>query len=263
MARANLPENPCIHRPYGRSSVPDIAANVSASLQSLVREFDIITHNIANASTTGYKRQCSSFADALGSQMNPTGQTDGNAESTERVFDFSQGSLTQTGRSLDLALAGKGFFVVETPEGPLYTRNGMFQTNQNGQVVDSEGRLIAGEGGPLVIPSSVDSSKIGVGTDGTVHAGSTTLGRLRIVDFTDAEDQLLPAGRDCWRAPADAPAVDAEGVTVKQGYREASNVTLVEELVNMITVTRAYEANVKLVSVSRQAVNSLLGVAMG
>ena len=243
--------------------MPDIATNVTASLESLVREFDVITHNIANASTTGYKRQCTSFADALGSQMDTSGETDGSDDSSEPVFDFSQGSLTQTGRSLDLALAGKGFFVVETPDGPLYTRNGLFQRNQNGQLVDSEGRLIAGEGGPLVIPSNVDSSKIGVGTDGTVHAGSTAIGRLRIVDFPDAEDRLLPAGQSCWRAPADTPPVNAEGVTVKQGYREASNVTLVAELVNMITVTRAYEANVKLVSVSREAVNSLLGVAMG
>ena len=243
--------------------MPDIAANVTASLQSLVYEFDVIAHNMANASTTGYKRQFSSFADALGSQLDPAADPDSAEAVVAPAFDFSQGHLTQTGRNLDLALTGKGFFVVETPDGPLYTRNGMFQTNQNGQIVDSEGRLIAGEGGPLVIPGSVDSSKIGVGVDGTVHAGEIAVGRLRIVDFADAEDQLLPAGTSCWRAPVDTPPVAAVGTVVRQGYREASNVTLVNELVNMITVTRAYEANVKLVSKSSEATNSLLGVAMG
>lgn len=242
--------------------MPDIAANVTASLESLLREFDIITHNIANASTTGYKRQCSSFADALGSQLDTTTEPDG-TEVFVPVFDFSQGSLTQTGRSLDLALFGKGFFIVETPEGPLYTRSGMFQTNQNGQVVDSEGRPIAGEDGPLVIPATADSSEIGVSNDGTVHAGEVAVGRLRIVHFPDAEDQLQPAGWNCWHGPVGMEPVVAEEAVVKQGYREGSNVKLVDELVNMITVTRTYEANVKLVNVSSDATNSLLGVAMG
>lgn len=242
--------------------MPDIAANVTASLESLLREFDIITHNIANASTTGYKRQCSSFADALGSQLDTTTEPDG-TDAFVPVFDFSQGPLTQTGRSLDLALFGKGFFVVETAEGPLYTRSGMFQTNQNGQVVDSEGRPIAGEDGPVVIPATVDRSRIGVSNDGTVHVGPVAVGRLRIVYFPDAEDQLQPAGWNCWHGPAGMEPVVAEEAVVRQGYREGSNVTLVDELVNMITVTRTYEANVKLVNVSSDTTNSLLGVAMG
>ena len=243
--------------------MPDIASEVTVSLKSLLNEFDVITHNIANASTTGYKRQCNSFAEALGSYLDTTTEADGAGELAPPVFDFSQGLLTQTGRSLDLSLSGKGFFVVETLDGPLYTRNGAFQTNQNGQIVDSEGRLVAGEAGPLVIPATVNSSEIAVSSDGTLHAGDVAIGRVRIVVFPDAEDQLLPAGQSCWHAPVDAPPTNAEEAIVKQGYLEASNVKLIDELVNMITVTRTYEANAKLVKVSSAVTNSLLGVAMG
>ena len=240
----------------------DMTVNISASLDSLLREFDIVTHNIANASTTGYKRQFSNFDGAIGSQVHATSDPDGTDEFLP-VFDFSQGPLTQTGRNLDLALFGKGFFVIETPDGPLYTRNGMLHINQGGQVVDAAGRLVGGESGPLVIPAGIDGAQVSVGSDGTLYAGDISIGRLRIVCFPDAEDQLLPAGWNCWRAPTDRLPVVADERIVKQGYLEGSNVTLVNELVNMIMVTRAYEANVKLKNASSDATSSLLGVAMG
>jgi len=240
--------------------VTDITAEVSASLDALTREFDIIAHNMANVSTAGFKRRCNSFTRALEAQgSGPAGEEGESAG----VFDFSQGNLVQTDRTLDFALYGKGFFVIESPDGPLYTRHGIFVANPNGQLVDTSGRLVAGMSGPLLVPGDVDSSQISVSRDGRIYAGQAQIGQFRTVEFRDKEDQLLPAGLNCFRAPTGVEPVDAAGVTVKQGYKEASNVKLVDELVNMIVVSRLYEANMKLVSVSRDTTNSTISVAMG
>ena len=237
----------------------DISTQVSASLEALTREFEIIAHNMANVSTTGFKRRCNAFTNALAAQE----QEQAGSEETPEVFDFSQGDLVQTDRTLDFALHGKGFFVIESPEGPLYTRHGIFTTNPNGQIVDTAGRLVAGLSGPLLVPAGVDAAQIHVSSGGRIHAGQALIGQFRIVEFADREDQLLPAGLNCFRAPQGVEPVDVPEATVKQGYKEASNVKLVDELVNMILVSRLYEANMKLVSVARETTSSAIGVAMG
>jgi len=241
--------------------VADSVAQVSASVDALERQFDIIAHNMANVSTVGFKRRCNSFTQALAAQGN--GAASPADTEQQGAFDFSQGTLVQTDRTLDVALYGKGFFVIESPEGPLYTRHGVFQTNQNGQIVDTAGRLVAGAAGPLLVPPNVDVSEIHVDNGGRVTAGKAALGQLQIVEFGDKESQLLPAGLNCFRAPKDVPPKDAASVTVRQGYEESSNVKLVEELVNMIMVSRLYEANMKLLTVNRDASSSAIGVAMG
>ncbi len=238
----------------------DIPTEVSASLEALTREFEIIAHNMANVSTTGFKRRCNAFTNALAAQEQ---EQAGGIEESPEVFDFSQGDLVQTDRTLDFALHGKGFFVIESPEGPLYTRHGIFTTNPNGQIVDTAGRLVAGLSGPLLVPAGVDAAQIHVSSDGRIHAGQALIGQFRIVEFADREDQLLPAGLNCFRAPQGVEPVDTPEATVKQGYKEASNVKLVDELVNMILVSRLYEANMKLVSVARETTSSTIGVAMG
>ena len=137
----------------------DVTAQVSASLDALTREFDVIAHNLANADTAGFKRRCNVFSQMLDSQM---GNQDGGETNPvpQGAIDFSQGHLVQTDRSLDLALHGDGFFVIETPDGPLYTRHGIFQTNQNGQLVDTVGRVVAGVAGPISLPANVDPSAV-------------------------------------------------------------------------------------------------------
>lgn len=240
----------------------DSATQVRLSVDALEREFDIIAHNMANVNTAGFKRRCSGFTQALEAQNGgPAG--DQGVELSPGAFDFSQGTLVQTDRTLDVALYGKGFFVIESPDGPLYTRHGIFQTNQNGQIVDTAGRLVAGTGGPVLVPPDVDVSQIHVDDAGRVSAGQASLGQFRLVQFADKEARLLPAGLNCFRAPKDVQPTDAANVAVRQGYEEASNVTLVDELVNMIMVSRLYEANMKWVSVNRDNSNSAISVAMG
>ncbi len=242
----------------------EINAQISTSIEALTREFELITHNLANVSTAGFKRRCNAFARALESaSSDPESYSPGEVD-LESAFDFSQGNLTETGRSLDLALFGKGFFVIETPEGPRYTRNGVFSANQNGQIVDSNGRTVAGDAGPITIPAGVALSQIYVSSDGTLSSGDVAIGTLRIVDFQDNESTLVPAGDSCFVMPdADVQPTPAENVVVKQGYQESSNVKIIDELVDMIMVTRLYEANMKVVSAARQASDSLMSVAAG
>jgi flagellar basal-body rod protein FlgF len=246
------------------SEMSQITDQVSTSIDALMQEFYIITHNLANVSTVGYKRMCNAFSKSLetratGEQTYSPGTVDLNS-----AFDFSQGSVAGTGRPLDFALYGKGFFVIETPEGLLYTRNGMFRTNQNGQIVDGNGRLVAGEAGPIVVPTNVGLSQLHVSSDGTISGGGAAIGKFKLVDFADNEDKLVPTGSNCFRMPEeDIEPVAAANIVVKQGYVEASNVKMVDELVDMIMVARLYEANMKVISTQSEASDSIMDVATG
>lgn len=242
----------------------EIASQVSSSIDALTREFDIITHNLANVNTAGYKRICNAFSKSLKAQQ--SGQETYSPGSIElnSALDFSQGNIVETDRPLDCALYGKGFFVIETPEGVFYTRNGVFNTNQNGQIVDSEGRIVAGQAGPITIPNSVELTQLNVSSDGNISAGSITIGKFRLVDFQDNESKLEPAGFSCYRMPdQDITPVTAEHAVVKQGYQEASNVKMIDELVGTIMVARLYEANMKFIQAQKEASNSIMSVAMG
>ena len=241
------------------SAITDL---VSTSIDALTQEFDVIAHNLANVSTVGYKRRCNAFSKSLEAQDAESyspGTIDLNS-----IFDFSQGSIVETGRPLDFALHGKGFFVIETPEGPLYTRNGTFITNQNSQIVDSQGRIVAGQAGPITIPGNVGNSQISVSNDGTISAGEIAIGKFRLVDFNDNENKLVPTGDSCYRMPdVNIQPTDAQNIIVKQGYQEASNVQIIDELVDMILVSRLYEANMDSLTAEQQASGSLMSVAMG
>ena len=242
----------------------EVIDQVSPSIDALMQEFYIITHNLANVSTVGYKRRCNAFSRVLeaqgtGEETYSPGEIDLNT-----AIDFSQGSIVETGRPLDFALYGKGFFVIETPEGPLYSRNGMFLINQNSQIVDPQGRIVAGQAGPITIPAGVGQSQLNVSSDGSISAGGTTIGKFRLVNFQDNENKLVPAGENCFLMLEEGiEPVTAEQIIVKQGYQEASNVKMVDELVDMIMVTRLYEANMNSVSAQQQTSSSLMGVAMG
>ena len=239
-----------------------ITDQVSTSINALTQEFDIIAHNLANVSTVGFKRRCNAFSKSLEAQDAETyspGTIDLNS-----IFDFSQGSIVETGRPLDFGLHGKGFFVIETPKGPLFTRNGTFNTNQNNQMVDSQGRIVAGQAGPITIPGNVGISQLNVSSDGTISAGGIAIGKFRLVDFNDNENKLVPTGDSCYRMPDEnIQPIEAEHIVVKQGYQEASNVQIIDELVDMILVSRLYEANMKTLTAAKETSSSLISVAMG
>jgi flagellar basal-body rod protein FlgF len=240
----------------------DIKTQVSASINGLTREFDLIAHNLANVSTAGFKRRYNHFSKSLMAQEDALDKSSGKETKAHTAIDFSQGNFVQTGRTLDLALCGKGFFMIETPEGPLYTRNGMFRLNEDSQIVDLAGRIVAGESGPVTIPQAVHESQLSIADDGNIKADGVPLGKLKLVDFEDKETKLTPAGLNCFSAPVNIKPKEAENLIIKQGFQEGSNVQMMEELVDMIMVTRLYESNMKLLSKSGDTSKELLNVAM-
>jgi flagellar basal body rod protein FlgG len=242
----------------------EITTQVAPTIEALTQEFNIITHNLANVSTVGYKRRSNAFSQYLKTRQGGEDTYSPGTIDLNSSFDFSQGSVVETGRPLDFALFGKGFFVIETPEGPLYTRNGVFLTNQNGQISDVQGRIVAGEGGPITIPLGAGLSQINVSDNGAISAAGTTIGKFRLVDFGENESTLVPTGANCFIMPDESIIPDtAENIVVKQGYQESSNVKIIDELVDMIMVARLYEANMKFVSASNETSSSIIGVAMG
>lgn len=236
----------------------DPIETTTSSLQALSDQYHAIAHNLANVNTAGYKRRCSSFLQLL---QEAQALSDIALIVDQVSIDFSQGALTRTGRALDLGLEGKGFFVLETPEGPLYSRSGVFRTNAEGQLVDSSGRTIAGEGGPIVIPSTASTAAVGVSADGSISVAGQGVGKFRLVEFENEMD-LVPVGGNCFRAPVDAVTTPATNTAVRQGFQEASNVRVVGELVGLITVTRLYEANLKAIQTQDETLKNILQVAM-
>ena len=242
----------------------DTIQMVASSVDAVTRSYQTTTHNLANVSTHGYKRQLTQFISSLNAAMDLQGTSaQGNVRVTgQTAIDFSQGALDFTTRPLDLALEGDGFLVVETPEGPLYTRAGSLRLNADRQVVDVSGRLISGQTGPITIPPAVDDSAITVAQDGTISAKGQPLGKLNLVTF-GTKQGLLPAGSLCFSWSGKEPPEPATTCRVHQGYLEASNVNSVQEMVSLITASRLYEANLKTINAQDDKNKSLLSVAMG
>lgn len=240
----------------------DMTAQIKRSMSSLSREFELVTNNLANVNTSGYKRQCNAFSKVLESKQNNQDPT-GIVEVTSSI-DFSQGNIIQTKRSLDFAINGDGFFVVDGDQGQLYTRNGCFGLSVNGQIVDGVGRIVEGQSGAITVPRSVSPSQLSVSSDGTITSGEITIGQFKLVEFGDDQNKLEQVGLNCFQiSDEQVRPIDAENPMVQQGYQESSNVKMVEELVDMMMVTRLYEANMKIISTKRDASKNLISLAMG
>lgn len=248
--------------------MPNAIDPAASSLEALGTQYEAITHNLANANTVGFKRRLTVFQQALQASMAPAGTPGATAATTTQtgvgslgLIDFSQGAAVATGRPLDLALSGKGFFVLETAAGEQYTRKGVFALNKQNQIVDTSGRLLAGEGGPIVVPPTVAMDKIQISGDGTVWAAGANIGKIKLVEFPDPQ-VLKPAGDNCFRIAPGTKSDAAKGTTVQQGYQESSNISVVQELVDLIMVSRLYEANSKFVQAQSDKSKELLQVAM-
>jgi flagellar basal-body rod protein FlgF len=241
----------------------DSAGQICSGINSLMQQYMTVANNIANAGTVGYKRSISSFSADLSRQIQniKDASLSSNQIDVASKIDFSQGQIVSTGRSLDIALEGKGFLVLETPEGPLYTRAGSLNVNTLGQLVDSSGRLVAGENGPIVIPTEASLLSVRVNPDGMVSADGQEVGKLKVVEFPKDTESLKTVGFGAYQASADAKPEPAKKVQVRQGCQENSNVRIIEEVVNLMSLSRVYESHMNILKQQRDNNSAMLSVA--
>ncbi|MEL6344838.1 MAG: flagellar basal-body rod protein FlgG [Myxococcota bacterium] len=226
-------------------------------------KIDNIANNLANVSTTGFKKGRGNFEDLLYQQM-PTGQPSAlltrpanlSVGSGVRMVsmnrDFTTGNLAQTDNQLDIALGDRGFFVLEDQDGnALYTRAGSFSKNADGEIVSASGFRLSGVD---AIPD--DAERLTIAEDGTVsvtfrgETTETTIGTIRVVDFVNPAGLEALGGNMYIPTAASGESVEMypeDGVEIYQGFLESSNVDVAEELVNMIVAQRAYELTSKVV----------------
>ncbi|WAM34081.1 flagellar hook-basal body protein [Caldicellulosiruptor morganii] len=219
---------------------------------------DLTANNVANISTTGYKRdiaQVESFRKMMAYRIfdrfsnsidNAIGYMSLGADVSRIVSDFSQGLYIKTDEPLNLAIRGSGFFTVEKVDSltgqaqVYYTRNGAFTVNSNRELVTLDGFRVLGENGPVVLQSQ---GQIRIDEQGNVYQEGRLVDRLRLVDFQD-KSLLRKVGDNLFEVDAQNQQIAFSG-RVLQGYLEGSNVNSVQEMVNMINALRAYEANQK------------------
>ena len=246
-------------------------------MESQQTQLDVISNNLANVSTNGFKRSRAVFEDLLyqtlrqpGAQSSqqtqiPSGlQIGTGSRPVATARNFGQGSLQQTGNSLDLAINGQGFFQIQMPDGTTaYSRDGSFQLDSTGQIVTPNGFPLQPS---ITIPANTVS--ISVGQDGTVtvtQSGVATpvqVGTIQLATFINTGG-LQPLGQNLYQETASSgsptpttPGLNGSGV-LNQGYVEASNVNVVEELVNLIQTQRAFEINSRAIQTSDQILAKL------
>ncbi|WP_374424018.1 flagellar hook-basal body complex protein [Paracoccus sp. (in: a-proteobacteria)] len=202
----------------------------------LMREMRTIANNIANANTTGFRREGVVFSEYM-VPLDRRGETLSMANGRGRMVDLEQGGLTQTNGKYDVAIDGEGFLMVQTPQGNRLTRAGAFMPNAEGELVNPDGYQLLDDGqAPIVIPA--DARSVGIGTDGTVSANGNPIGQIGIFAEPDPSDLRHEAGT--LFDPGGAVEPLDEG-TVRQGFLEESNVDPVLEISRMVEVQRAYE----------------------
>jgi flagellar basal-body rod protein FlgF len=242
-----------------------VSVTAASGLQSRMEALDIVANNLANTTTGGFKLDREFYS------LFTAADNEGDSASTKLPLiqkqwtDFSQGVLTPTGSALDLALSGKGFFAVNGPSGPLYTRNGSFQLSSSGQLTTSDGYAVRDASGQPIQTQS--QAPIEVGADGSLTQSGETLGQLQIVDFQDRSAlQKLGYSYFSVNDPKIQP-ISAPDTTVQQGKVENSNVAPAESAVRLVGLMRQFEMLQKAITITtdmnKQALTEVARVSGG
>jgi flagellar basal-body rod protein FlgG len=234
------------------------------------KRLDIISNNLANSATVGFKKEGvtnQSFDDMLSIKIRDKSENAGNrvigsmtlgVKLGEVYTDYNQGSLRETGNTFDLALEGDGFFQIAVTdangnESFCYTRAAQLVMDREGFVVDVNGNHLTSESGNLQVPT--DAGQIVIDVDGSVYADGSLVDKVVVKDFEDY-DYMKKYGDTMYTAEEGAVEKETSSL-VRQGFTEQSNVNVVSEMVNMIAITRAYEANQKVI----QSIDGTLDLA--
>lgn len=204
-----------------------------------------IANNLANAQTPGYKSSKPVFEAVLSSAVTDAENPNTYVAVYDSHIDFAGAPLIQTGARLDLALEGSGFFVIDTPNGPMYTRNGQFTLDAEKRLVTVSGDTVRGDGGPITIDPT-DGGDVVIENDGSVFVDGQSVGKIAVTDVQD-KSYLKPAGKGYFvNSEPTNGEIEASNYSVKQGAYEASNVEVMKEMIDIIAATRAYESYTKL-----------------
>jgi flagellar basal-body rod protein FlgF len=223
-----------------------MTAIAASGLRARMESLDLLANNIANASTGGYKADREFYSLYIAPEAADNDPT-ATMPLIERPWvDHTQGTLRSTGNPLDVALSGKGFFAVNGPSGPLYTRNGNFRLSADGKLSSPDGYAVRGSGGaPLTLQGT---RPLEISNDGTVTQDGVVAGKLEIVDFTSTAG-LSKQGSNYFRvADTGVSAVVPSGTSVEQGHLEESNTGSAEGAVRLVSVMRQFEMLQKAVS---------------
>jgi flagellar basal-body rod protein FlgF len=233
------------------------AYSALSGMRTRLDELDRLAFDLANVSTAGYKTERAAkmaaerdeFATALDAAVD--------VMSSGTKIDFSSGTIATTGRDLDVAIDGRGFFEVETERGIRYTRNGGFQRRADGLLTTADGEPVMGDGGPITLgPGAVS-----VSADGTVKSGNAIVGRLRVVEF-ESEGDLIRESGSRFKALTGAQPTEMEPRVIG-GALEQSNVSVVDRMVALTEVSRGFEALQRGVSVLMNDLDSRIISELG
>jgi flagellar basal-body rod protein FlgF len=219
----------------------------------LLREMQVVANNLANLSTTGFRKEGVIFAEyvhALDGGDDPLSMATAGARLTDRV----QGNLTRTNGNFDFAIEGEGFFMIETPGGDRFTRAGSFTPNSEGELVTPDGnRLLDNGGAPVFVPP--DARAVSLAADGTLSADGRPLAQIGLFVPVDPNGFTRESGT---RFKSDSEMEPVEGVGIVQGFLEDSNVNPVVEIARMIEVQHAYELGQSFLENEDERIRSVL-----
>ncbi len=232
--------------------MPESLYVATSGATSRMRQLDVVANNLANASTIGFKGDTMMFSTALDAAA--LGQPMTYVQTSGVVTNMSAGPLSPTGRDLDVAIQGEGFFVVQAPEGVRYTRAGSFLVDAQGRLATPEGHPVLGEGGP--IQGGVGSLRILSGGE-VIDDNDVVIGALRIEEFENV-DLLEKAGGALFKAPAELAPVPVVDRRLVEGTLELSNVAPTTELARMMLLQRSFDASVRALRADDQATDRLL-----
>jgi flagellar basal-body rod protein FlgF len=235
----------------------------AASLATATLRLGVVSNNVANASTPGYKQdrlpeEVGKPLELMRWAVDAQGRSVGSITLGPQVgvsqLDLTPGPIQETSNPLDLAIAGNGFFAIQAADGTTrYTRDGGFHADIDGSLRARDGSSVLDTNGqPMNLPAGVD---VAVAADGTVLAGGNAVGTLQVVEFA-AGQQLTKVGNGMFTAPNGVQGQPAAAAQLYQGYLEGSNVDMTESMVSTMALVRAYEANQKMLQMQDETLKS-------
>ena len=234
--------------------IPGIYSAATAMDNAGLRH-ELVARNLANMNVPGFRRMTVSqqtFESTMGAQSATRDHDSLGAAVGSPMIDHTQGGYKQTDRPLDFALDGDGFFAVGGPNEELYTRNGTFHINPEGQLVTADGRPVVPDEGTLTVPVGVSTESLTVSPQGQVKVDGLVIGRLKVVRF-ESPELLEVRGTTLMGAPPGVQPQESQA-RILQGTLESANVNPVQELVDMIAATRAHEAAQRAMSPITRAI---------